>query len=89
MQQLFGESSDEFEGKPPEVVSFDEFVKVHAKQISGNAKVTTEIKALVEVHYAVLFVRILGYDQHCTARLVVRLTHSFSFCRMLTSTRAC
>jgi hypothetical protein len=61
LQQLFCESSDEFERKSSEVVGFDEFVKVHAEKIRGDAEVTTEVKALVEVDNAMLFMRILVY----------------------------
>ena len=71
-------------------MSFDEFVKVHAEEIGGYAKVTTEIEALIKVDDAVLFVRILmAYVSSVPDQLISRLTHSLSFCRMLTSTRAC
>ena len=38
---------------------FNEFVQVHAQEIGGDAKVAAEIKALIKIDDAVLFVRIL------------------------------
>lgn len=59
-QQLLCKASDKFQRKPSEVVALDELVEVHAKKLSRDAEVTTEIEALGKVHHAVLVLRILN-----------------------------
>lgn len=88
VQELLGKSSDQFQGEASEIMSFDEFVKIHSQEVGRNAKMPAEVEALVEIDDAMLFVWVL----HVLAVFIfcsVRLTHSLSFCRMLTSTRAC
>lgn len=52
-QQLLGEASNDFQRETTEVVSLDELVKIHVQEICRNAKVTTEVKALIEIHNTV------------------------------------
>lgn len=55
-QQLLGESSYEFQRETTEIVSLDEFVEIHVQQVCRDAKMTAEVKALVEIHNAVFIV---------------------------------
>ena len=57
--ELFCEAADQFERKAPEIVTFDEFVEIHAKQLGGNAQVPSEVERLRKADHAVFVVRIL------------------------------
>lgn len=52
---------------------------------------SAEVEALREADHAVLVMRILQERSSVITQLLTRKirTHSLSFCRMLTSTRAC
>lgn len=89
-QKLFGEPPNELQGEPLEAIIFNKLVKVHIKKFSREAKMATEVETLREVNHAMpvrgvllaLLVKLFG-------RCEIILTHSRSFCKILTSTSAC
>ena len=90
-EHLLRETSDERKGEAFEFVRLDELVQVHAQQFGRDAEMAAEIEALREVDHAVL---VLGVLQTPISVRIMRsdrapLTHSRSFCKILTSTKAC
>ena len=76
-------------------MDFGEFVEIHAKQFCGDTEMAPEIETLREIDHAVVPIGILREKKvsqpfEKTQRDTrPKLTHSFSFWRRLTSTKAC
>lgn len=93
-QHLLGKCADKPQREAPKVVALNELVKIHAQELGRYAQVAPKIERLGKVDQAVLVMRILhstqlvigSAHQNIFERL---LTHSRSFCRILTSTKAC
>lgn len=89
-QNLFREPPNEFQGEALEAIKFNELVKVHIKKFSREAKMATEVETLREVDHAMSVCRVLlALSVTLFRRYRIFLTHSRSFCKMLTSTSAC
>lgn len=57
--ELLREAADQFEREAPEIVTFDEFVEIHAKQLCGNAQMASEVERLRKADHTVLVMGIL------------------------------
>lgn len=90
IEHLLCEASDDFQREAFEGVGFDELVEIHIQKLGGDAKMTAEVETLYKVDHAVLVLGVLHLVslKLCVERMF-QLTHSRSFCRMLTSTKAC
>lgn len=62
-QHLLCEASNELEREATEIVCFDKFIKIHAKQVSRDAEMSAEVKALIEIDHAVVVAGILVSSQ--------------------------
>lgn len=60
-QHLFAKATDESGGEALELVSLDELVQVHTKELSGDTQMATEVEALCEVDHAVLVIGVLHW----------------------------
>lgn len=89
-QKLFGKTSNELQRESFEAIIFNELVEIHIKKFSRKAKMATEVETLREVDHAMSICRILfALLVTYLANIGLFLTHSRSFCKMLTSTSAC
>ena len=89
MEHLLREAANKLQREAFEIVRLDEFVKIHTKKFSGDAEVTTKVEALCKVDHAVFVLRILLQISFAISFRAILLTHSRSFCKILTSTKAC
>lgn len=58
-QKLLSESSNNLQRETAEGVGLDKLVEIHIEELSRDAEVATEIKALNELDHAVFVLRIL------------------------------
>jgi hypothetical protein len=58
-EHLFAKATDESGRKALELVSLDELVQVHTKELSRDTQMATEVEALCEVDHAVLVIGVL------------------------------
>ena len=59
-QHLLSEPANQTQREAFEFVSLDKLVQIHAEKLSGDAEMTSEIKALCEREHIVLSIRILA-----------------------------
>lgn len=89
-QKLLREPPNELQGEPLKAIIFNKLVKVHVKKFSREAKMATEVETLREVDHTMSVRRILlALLVTLVGNCEMLLTHSRSFCKMLTSTSAC
>jgi hypothetical protein len=58
-QELLCKAPNELQRETLEIMSFDEFVQVHTKQVGGDTQVTTKVEALIEFDHAMAILGVL------------------------------